>query len=190
MTMYSGAGMYVEKNFLRNRDVVAYAKRQAASCLYLEKRMNTWMGFLEKCHRLELVLATLRKVHARQLQELKDTFQWSDSEVLTARPESYYFDEMNARAPATMPDLVIHCVSYQRGAMRYEQLGSKVGWMLMSAVQNDLWRKFERDAINNRDLCETYLMQQHGSGAKALIEEAMDIEFEVMQAIDDRNGAK
>ena len=163
--------MYREKAFVLDRDIVAYAQRQAASCKYLERLFDEWIVETDD-EALRVVLRCLTNVHLRQFEELG----FPNEKAST----SFYFHEMYYLClQMDIPRIAIHAVSYLRGVLRYESL---------ITGRSVLWPNLRRDALNNYELCFAYMVERLGPmKARSVIESAVKLEAEVMKKIDEKN---
>jgi len=174
-------GMYIEKNFLNHRDVEAYGKRQAESCLYLDRKIEEWISTGVSMS-LRIVLRHLQDVHARQYSDL---MMWLPAGTIVDIPDSsFYFESLDGetRNICSLPALILNCVSYERGRMRYAMMRGFPG----------PWGIFERDATFNCAFCCVYLEEIFSAYFSGKMVEVVDrvvaAEADVMRKIDERNG--
>ena len=127
---------YVEKNFLIDRDIDAYKKKQAGSCLYL---INSFAIYEE-----EPIWRDLATIHVRQYREIGISF--------FGAPTSFYFKGMygGVKDSDTFENrLAIHCVAYFRGVERYRELTEH--------YDDKIWACLFNDAVHNADMCLNHL---------------------------------
>jgi len=171
------ADMYKERHFLHNRDLKAYARRQAGSCLFLVDQLTDWVVGMHDAP-LRLVLMYLMGVHGRQYGDL-------GGEPHAEPPKSsfYYCSLLGRTASLGLPRIALHAVMYERGRLRYEELTK---W----PQTYKFWERFLWDAQSNRDLCLHYMMMHSTSQARTFVQKAVKLEAELMAHIDERNGEK
>jgi len=160
--------MYREQNFMHGRDIPAYLKRQSDSCIFLINRFGLVYGLCKPEDRLRLVLRHLAEVHTRQYDELGLV-------CTNGEPSSFYFGRLLEKSHHLHP-MVVEAIAYERGRQRYVELVE---------TGETPWRNFLRDATLNRDLCVSYLFEEHGylRGCE-MIEEMVAIESTLVETID------
>ena len=102
--------LYEEQNFLSNRDLKTYKRKQAGSCLWLIEKLSPYRM------KYALEIWYLINIHEDQYEMIG---------IETEKPEkSFYFDTILDRLGKASDEekLYVHCVSYFRGLQRYEQL--------------------------------------------------------------------
>ena len=157
--------IYTEKNFLKDRDAEAYKKKQGESCCYL---MNSFRSIEREPWKV------LFHVHRRQYREI--------GYAVNSSNKSFYFDSMYKEVKDSSKEeyrLAIHCVSYERGIERYKQL--------MGYSSDKIWRVLLNDAVENYDLCLTYLMSNYRSWKK-ILKLVIKTEKRVMKLIDEHKS--
>lgn len=172
-------GMYKEQHFLNDRDLKAYAEKQAGSCLFLIEQLTEWVVGMHDAP-LRLVLMYLIGVHGRQYKDLG-----GESHMEPPKSSFYYCSLLGRIASAGIPRIALHAVMYERGRLRYEELTK-----LPVTYELWFWGRLLWDAQSNRDLCLHYMMMHSTSQTRTFIRKAVGLEAELMADIDKRNGEK
>ena len=163
-----------EVNFMHNRDVDAYRRKQASSCLYVIGQMNKWLLHVSD-RDFVLTVGHLIRVHMMQFGQLA-----KEGERHEEPESSFYFDSVRGGiSSGYMPSMVVQLVSYERGRLRYSQLSGMP------------WESLFKDATLNRDICWDYLRLRFGEEmAMEWVVEAVRAESKIVERIDNRNGRK
>ncbi len=177
-------------------NMVSYAERQAQSCQYLERTLDS----------IEKRVTNLKPELSSDLSDLFGYLVWihrrqyKDLEALTPIPQvddrkSYYFDTLYAHfnlSPSALPNqinedqllamLAVQAVSYMRGRDRYNVLKS-----YMDEKNNrfrDVWGKFFIDATGNTSKVVELMYKHFGTdNSDKAIKETLKAEDEMMKGI-------
>ncbi|MBI4440642.1 hypothetical protein HY639_00595 [Candidatus Woesearchaeota archaeon] len=173
------------KQWLDKCNIPDYARRQAESCLYLEKLFAR----IEKEHQeLHDLFTYLLNVHKRQYDDLAQAIDVTYPE----NRRSFYFEQLYAAAGIALDGisyisddilsiLAIQAVSYLRGHDRYRLLKED------ASVQNTpyrwIWNCFYQDAGKNAEMVFETIRRLYGPTGDQRIHEIIAYEDMVIHRI-------
>jgi len=172
--------LYIEHNFLKNRDINLYAARQYASAVELQKDLELLAQetyALEPCalpnkDDLGFMFETLSLIHERQARWLK---KFENKDIMSG---SFYFPKIIQEAGRGLNTrLCIQAISYLRGKFRYSEL--------IREEKEGIWCDLFVDAHTTYMLTNNLIKMLYLEDTLCKVSL---IEYNVMQQIDERRG--